>query len=64
MMEMEFITKCKSLRESSKEQWILKRMNILEQAKLESSRHTSRFADVFPSDEGNDDWKLDYSCLL
>ena len=55
MMEMEFITKCKSLRESSKEQWILKRVNILEQAKLESSRHTSRFSDTFPSYEGNDD---------
>ena len=53
MMEMEFITKYKFLRESSKEQWILKRVNILEQAKLESSRHTSRFTDVFPSDDGN-----------
>ena len=55
MMEMEFITKCESLRESSKEQWILKRVNFLEQANLESSRYTCRFADVFPSDEGYDD---------
>ena len=63
MKEMEFIKKCKSLNESSKEQWIIKRVNILEQAKLESSRHTCRFADVFPSDEGNDDLKLVYSVV-
>ena len=63
MKEMEFITKCISLRESSKEQWIIKRVNILEQAKFESSCHTCRFAAVFPSDEGNNDLKLDYSVV-
>ncbi len=62
MTEMELITKSKTLRESSLERWILKRVNILEQARLESSRHSSRFSFLFPIDDGNGD-VIRFSCL-
>ncbi len=59
---MEFITKSKILRESSLKRWVLKRVNILEQARLESSRHSSRFSFLFPIDDGNGD-VIRFSCL-
>ena len=41
-----------SLRHSSKEQWQSKIQKIIEQATLEATRNTSRFASVFSLDDG------------